>query len=128
MLGACLRLLPFCLRCNDVCWSWRGPLGRLRSSEPARSFAFAFSRNSLALALSLSLAICKRPYAMPDQAVPVAFDVLGTCFDLRAAADPLRNACPTLKDAAPELVNAVIDDWFHSTQRDFTCTPSRSVF
>ncbi|GAA6016740.1 hypothetical protein JCM8202_004409 [Rhodotorula sphaerocarpa] len=72
---------------------------------------------------------------MPDQAVPVAFDVLGTCFDLRAAADPLRNACPTLKDAAPGLVNAVIDDWFHSTQRDFTYlsmngsyTPMAEVF
>ena len=55
---------------------------------------------------------------MAQRNIPVAFDVLGTCFDIRGAVGPLRSSFPTLQ---PEPAAAVIDDWFHSAQRDFTC-------
>ncbi|GAA6031398.1 hypothetical protein JCM8097_005642 [Rhodosporidiobolus ruineniae] len=49
--------------------------------------------------------------------VPIAFDVLGTCFSFSAAADALRTVFPKL---GQDHAQAVVDDWFHSSQRDFT--------
>ncbi|GAA5977109.1 hypothetical protein JCM10908_004859 [Rhodotorula pacifica] len=54
---------------------------------------------------------------MAKRSIPVAFDVLGTCFDIRGAVAPLRSSFPTLQ---AESATAVVDDWFHSAQRDFT--------
>ncbi|GAA5879945.1 hypothetical protein JCM3774_005687 [Rhodotorula dairenensis] len=54
---------------------------------------------------------------MAKRSIPVAFDVLGTCFDIRGAVSPLQATFPTLQF---EPAAAVVDDWFHSAQRDFT--------
>lgn len=51
--------------------------------------------------------------------IPIAFDVLGTCFSLDPAKEALRSVFKTVSDAQAE---SVIQDWFHSAQRDFTCT------
>ncbi|BGP26161.1 haloacid dehalogenase [Rhodotorula toruloides] len=48
---------------------------------------------------------------------PIAFDVLGTCFSLDPAKEALRDVFKTVSDAQAE---SVIQDWFHSAQRDFT--------
>ncbi|GAA5866959.1 hypothetical protein JCM8547_003932 [Rhodosporidiobolus lusitaniae] len=53
---------------------------------------------------------------MPDQ-IPIAFDVLGTCFSFNLARDALQKVFPQLSQ---DHAQAVIDDWFHSSQRDFT--------
>lgn len=57
--------------------------------------------------------------------IPIAFDVLGTCFSLDPAKEALVSVFKTVSDAQAE---SVIQDWFHSAQRDFTCAsrqPSR---
>ncbi|KAK4051711.1 hypothetical protein OIO90_004661 [Microbotryomycetes sp. JL221] len=49
--------------------------------------------------------------------VPVVHDVLGTLFPPTAASEPLKQLLPTLSD---HLAHAIVEDWFHSAQRDFT--------
>ncbi|GAA5982811.1 hypothetical protein JCM11641_004632 [Rhodosporidiobolus odoratus] len=49
--------------------------------------------------------------------VPIAFDVLGTCFSFEAAGEALHKVFPHV---SRDHAQAVIDDWFHSSQRDFT--------
>ena len=51
-------------------------------------------------------------------AVPIAFDVLGTCFSFDGCREALVDVFPTL---SPDHAQSVIDDWFHAAQRDFTC-------
>ncbi|KAM0790100.1 hypothetical protein ACM66B_005428 [Microbotryomycetes sp. NB124-2] len=51
-------------------------------------------------------------------AVPVVHDVLGTLFPPQHAAKPLKQHL--FPDISDELAQAVVDDWFHSSQRDFT--------
>ncbi|GAA5851629.1 hypothetical protein JCM9279_002521 [Rhodotorula babjevae] len=49
--------------------------------------------------------------------VPIAFDVLGTCFSFDGCRDALVDVFPTLSSAHAQ---SVVDDWFHAAQRDFT--------
>ncbi|KAK4050985.1 hypothetical protein OIV83_003114 [Microbotryomycetes sp. JL201] len=51
-------------------------------------------------------------------AVPVVHDVLGTLFPPQHAAVPLKEHM--LPNVNQDLILAVVDDWFHSSQRDFT--------
>ncbi|KAI5481113.1 haloacid dehalogenase [Pseudohyphozyma bogoriensis] len=48
---------------------------------------------------------------------PIVFDVLGTLFSFESTAAALIEAYPSLSPAAGQ---AIIDDLFHSAQRDFT--------
>ncbi|GAA6025953.1 hypothetical protein JCM11491_005174 [Sporobolomyces phaffii] len=49
--------------------------------------------------------------------VPVCFDVLGTCFTFDRATQALLSVFPDLDE---ERADSIIQDWFHSAQRDFT--------
>lgn len=51
-------------------------------------------------------------------AVPICFDVLGTLYGFGEAALALQTAFPRLSSTTAQ---ALVDDWFHSAQRDFTC-------
>ncbi|GAA6004203.1 hypothetical protein JCM10207_002480 [Rhodosporidiobolus poonsookiae] len=58
--------------------------------------------------------------ALPARAaIPIAFDVLGTCFSFAPAVEALVAAFPERK-LEREHARAVVEDWFHSSQRDFT--------
>ncbi|BGP18095.1 hypothetical protein JCM10213_004755 [Rhodosporidiobolus nylandii] len=57
--------------------------------------------------------------------IPIAFDVLGTCFSFSAARDALVKVFPHLSQ---DHAQAVIDDWFHSSQRDFTYLSMNSAY
>ncbi|GAA5877001.1 hypothetical protein JCM1840_007094 [Sporobolomyces johnsonii] len=48
---------------------------------------------------------------------PVCFDVLGTCFSFEAARHALRQVFPQLDELHAQ---SIVEDWFHSAQRDFT--------
>ncbi|KAL8290599.1 hypothetical protein RQP46_002857 [Phenoliferia psychrophenolica] len=52
--------------------------------------------------------------------IPVVFDVLGTCFSFDAATVALTAALGAELAAAGASTSAIVDDWFHSSQRDFT--------
>ncbi|GAA5850303.1 hypothetical protein JCM3766R1_001164 [Sporobolomyces carnicolor] len=49
--------------------------------------------------------------------IPVCFDVLGTCFSFDVAVEALVKVFPDVDRARAD---SVIQDWFHSAQRDFT--------
>ncbi|GAA5957307.1 hypothetical protein JCM21900_000804 [Sporobolomyces salmonicolor] len=49
---------------------------------------------------------------------PVCFDVLGTCFSFEATRHALRKVFPQLEELHAQ---SIVEDWFHSAQRDFTC-------
>ncbi|GAA5902720.1 uncharacterized protein JCM6883_007218 [Sporobolomyces salmoneus] len=49
--------------------------------------------------------------------IPICFDVLGTCFSFEAATKALLNVFPKLEG---NRADSIIQDWFHSAQRDFT--------
>ncbi|KDE04650.1 hypothetical protein MVLG_04948 [Microbotryum lychnidis-dioicae p1A1 Lamole] len=50
--------------------------------------------------------------------IPIVFDVLGTCFSFDPAIDAVREMFPE-KFSSEAHARSVIDDWFHSSQRDF---------
>lgn len=50
--------------------------------------------------------------------IPVAFDVLGTCFSLDAAVQSLRVEFKDELAATGLKPESLVDDWFHSSQRD----------
>ncbi|GAA5889018.1 hypothetical protein JCM8208_007745 [Rhodotorula glutinis] len=52
-----------------------------------------------------------------SSAVPIAFDVLGTCFSFDGCREALVGVFPTLSS---EHAQSVVEDWFHAAQRDFT--------
>lgn len=58
--------------------------------------------------------------------IPIAFDVLGTCYSLDAASAAIETAFgkAALQKANvnPAFVNMIVEDWFHTSQRDFTYT------
>lgn len=60
---------------------------------------------------------------MSSVKIPVVFDCLGTLFSFDKAIAALRE---TFKSQLPPVSNGVdvaaiiIEDWFHSSQRDFT--------
>lgn len=60
--------------------------------------------------------------------IPIAFDVLGTCFSLDAAIvalDALFQDQFAAKKINPKLI---VEDWFHTSQRDFTCRSLSHTF
>lgn len=57
--------------------------------------------------------------------IPVVFDVLGTCFSFDAASVALTTAFGNEFAAAGVKASSVVDDWFHSSQRDFTVRLAR---
>ncbi|KAK4691870.1 hypothetical protein P7C70_g9249, partial [Phenoliferia sp. Uapishka_3] len=52
--------------------------------------------------------------------IPVVFDVLGTCFSFDASVNALRALLGAELAAAGANPVLIVDDWFHSAQRDFT--------
>lgn len=58
--------------------------------------------------------------------IPIAFDVLGTCYSLDAATQALKEAFSEQLSTrgAGDTMALVVDDWFHSSQRDFTVSAS----
>ncbi|GAA5845966.1 hypothetical protein JCM5353_001074 [Sporobolomyces roseus] len=52
-----------------------------------------------------------------DPRVPVCFDVLGTCYSFDGATEKLLTIFP---DLSKERADDIVQDWFHSAQRDFT--------
>jgi 2-haloacid dehalogenase len=50
--------------------------------------------------------------------IPVAFDVLGTCFSLDAAVESLRVEFKDELAATGLRPESLVEDWFHSAQRD----------
>lgn len=61
--------------------------------------------------------------------IPIAFDVLGTCYSLDAAITAIEAA---FGKAALEKANVnpalLVEDWFHTSQRDFTYTSMNGHF
>lgn len=54
-------------------------------------------------------------------AIPVVFDVFGTCYDLVGTTlGPLRSAFPELDEKTARLVLTL---WFHESQKTFSCKP-----
>ncbi|SCV73991.1 BQ2448_6421 [Microbotryum intermedium] len=56
---------------------------------------------------------------MTRNKIPIAFDVLGTCFCFDPTIEALWRMFPD-KLISEAHARSVVDDWFHSSQRDFT--------
>ena len=57
--------------------------------------------------------------------IPIAFDVLGTCFSFDAAVDSLKVEFKVELAATGVQAEAIASDWFHSSQRDVSRASER---
>lgn len=52
--------------------------------------------------------------------IPIAFDVLGTCYSLDAATEAIQAAFGDQLREKGVGATQIVDDWFHVSQRDFS--------
>ena len=87
------------------------PLSSLVESKPRSAQNFEFWLNAVLRSTTM---------------IPIAFDVLGTCYSLDAASEAIQMAfgqqALARANVNPAFVNMIVEDWFHTSQRDFTYT------